>query len=88
MNNQMDQSQADVQNVFVAEIVDIFDDVIEVKDQLGQTLSFKIVGFDAPGDFGELDNVKEAEKLEVGDKIRVNIEAGRITSIRKIIKGS
>jgi hypothetical protein len=87
-NNQIDRDKANIENEFGGEIINIIDDIIEVKDKSGQIHSFKIIGLNIPGEFGELTNVEEIEKLEIGDKVRINIEKGRLTSIQKFIKGN
>ena len=83
-----DGSKSNAGNELVAEIISIFDDIVEVQDEGGQIHSFRLVGLDMPAEFGDLRGLDEEEKLEVGDKVRINLEEGRLTSTQKVIKGN
>jgi hypothetical protein len=86
-NNDQNRDTANIEKEFVGEIIAIFDDVVEIKDKAGKIHSFKIIGLDKPTELGDL-GLDEAEKLEVGDKVRINLERGRLTSIQKFVKGN
>ncbi|MGH7901733.1 MAG: hypothetical protein ACRENZ_08345 [Thermodesulfobacteriota bacterium] len=87
-NNDKNREKANVDSEFVGKIVAIFDDVVEVKDEIGQIHAFKIIGLDIPAEFGDVEGLGETEKLQVGEKVKVNLEKGRLTSIQKFIKGN
>ena len=89
MNNDIKQDKADTPKEFIGEIVNIENDIIEVKNGTGYIHSFRIIGLDVPDVPKELKGFrssKQLKMLEVGDKVKVNIEEGRLTSIQKVIK--
>ena len=85
MNNDTKQDKADTPKEFIGEIVSIENDILNVKNGLGRIHSFRIIGLDVPR---ELEGLKSnmLTMLEVGDKVKVNIEEGRLTSIQKVIR--
>lgn len=83
-----DGSKSNAESELVGEVVAILHDVVEVQDEGGQIHSFRLVGLDVPAEFGDLRGLDEEEKLEVGDKVRINLEEGRLTSTQKLIKGN
>ena len=86
MNNHIKQDKADTPKEFIGEIVNIENDIIEVKNGTGYIHAFRIIGLDVPKELKGFRSSKELKMLEVGDKVKVNIEEGRLTSIQKVIK--
>ncbi len=86
MNNDIKRDKADTPKEFIGEIVNIENDIIEVKNGTGYIHSFRIIGLDVPKELKGFVSSKQLKMLEVGDKVKVNIEEGRLTSIQRVIK--
>jgi hypothetical protein len=86
LNNRIKGDRAITPSKFIGEVINVGNDIIDVKNGSDQIHSFKIIGLDVPKGFQELKKSDTLKMLEVGDKVKVNIEEGLLTSIQKVIK--